>query len=215
MLAPCSLTWNKSTLKANCLYTHKYSVPKFLMITMHLQSHNINKKILDPKLGCAWEIQNPGPKQIQKHVKGKRHCDSVSNKACPSWESKAVQDFPVDDSTAFVLTAWKASVGLEMHHKRCCTLILHRPENGMKQFINIWARNGYCHMYAHWRCHNLQLAQCCHLSYLALLANIKDTKKPPKWKEYDETRSLLNHSLILKSFKYSGRECYLIIHICQ
>lgn len=163
------------------VYTHTSTVfPNFWWSQCIYRATKLTRKSitddLDPKLGCAWEIQNPGPKQIQKHVKGKRHCNSVSNKACPSWERKAVQDFPVDDSTAFVLTARKASVGLEMHHKRWCTLILHRPENGMKQFINIWARNGYCHVYAHWRCHNLQLAQCCHLSYLALLANIKDTK---------------------------------------
>lgn len=178
MLAPCSLTWNKSTLKVNCLYTHEY--PNFWWSQCIYRATTLTRKSitddLDPKLGCAWEIQNPGPKQIRNMWKGKRQCNSVSNKACPSWESKAVQDFPVDDSTAFVLTAQKASVGLEMHHKRCCTLILHCPENGMKQFINIWARNGYCHGYAHWRCHNLQLTQCCHLSYLALLANIKDTK---------------------------------------
>jgi hypothetical protein len=195
MLAPCSLT-NQHWRPID--YTHMSTVfPNFWWSQCIYRATTLTRKSitddLDPKLGCAWEIQNPGPKQIQKHVKGKRHCNSVSNKACPSWESNAVQDYPVDDSTAFVLTAQKASVGLEMHHKRCCTLILHRPENGMKQFINIWARNGYFHVYAHWRCHNLQLTQCCHLSYLALLANIKDTKNRQ------------NHSLILKSFKYSGR----------
>jgi hypothetical protein len=69
MLAPCSLTWNKSTLKVNCLYTHEYSVPKFLMITMHLQSHKVDKKINN-----WW----PGPKtrMCLRNTKSRTKTDS-------------------------------------------------------------------------------------------------------------------------------------------